>query len=254
VPPIEILIEIGYAAAVGAAVLLVTWPWRERGGPVPVALGLGVATCHAVWRGFPAPWPADATELLFHFALLGAAFGAFGPRLPAPARWASRAVIAGAFAWALFRTVDPPWRIALVACGFLATWSAVEWRATRVEGPGVPAALVVTAGAGALALERGNSAVLAQTAAALAAATGAWALLRPRARDGVAAFTLVALPLWACGARFADLPLESAALLAAAPLAAQRRWWLGALAALAAAGFAAYLSHAANPIDPGLGY
>ncbi len=261
-PPIDILIQIGYAAAVSAAVLLVTWPWRERGFSVPVALGLGVATCHVVWRGLPALWPVDVTERLFHLAILGALLGAVeaSVQVPAPARWAGRAVVAVACAWALMLPADPAWRIALVAGGFFVAWSALEWRAARVEGFGVPAVLVVVAGAGALALAFGHSAFLAQLAGALVAAAGAllaYAFLRPRfslARGGVTAFTLLALPLWVCGWRLADLPLESAALLAVAPLAAQRRWWVGALVALAAAGFAVYLSRSANPIDPDLGY
>jgi hypothetical protein len=111
--------------------------------------------------------------------------------------------------------------------------------------------------AGAQALAFGNSALLAQLAAALSAAAGALLLLRPRlslARGGVTAYTHVALPLWLCGWRLADLPLESAALLAIAPIALQRRGWLGALAALVAAAFAAYLSYRANPVDAALGY
>lgn len=120
----------------------------------------------------------------------------------------------------------------------------------------MPLVLMIVAGAGAKALEYGRSAVLAQTAGALAAATAPLVLssvFRPRlafARGAVTAFTLVALPLWTCGARFAKLPLESAALLAVAPLAAQRRGWLGALVAAAAAGFAVCLSYAANPGSP----
>jgi hypothetical protein len=262
-PPTGILIQIGYAAAVSAAALLVTWPWRERGSSAPVALGLGVAACSVVWRGFPEPWPVDVTERLLHVALLGAALGSAEARIPSPLRWAGRVAVAAGVAWALLLPADPLWKLAAVAGAFLVAWSALEWRASRVEGYGVPAALVVVAGAGAQALLYGHSALLAQLAGALAAAAAPlflYAFLRPRlslARGGVTAFTLVALPLWLCGWRLADLPLESAALLAVAPLAAQRRGWLGALVALAAAGFAVYLSYAANlpdPNDPYAGY
>lgn len=262
-PPTDILFQIGYAAAVSAAALFVPWPWRERGWPAPVALGLGVATCSVVWRGLPAPWPVDVTERLLHIALLGAALGSVEARSPAPLRWAGRAVVCAGAAWALLLPPDPLWKLAAVAGAFFVAWSALEWRASRIEGYGVPAVLVAVAGAGAQALGFGHSALLAQLAGALAAASGplvAYGLVRPKlslARGGVTAFTLVALPLWLCGWRLADLPLESAALLAVAPLAAQRRGWLGATVALAAAGFAAYLSYAANlpdPNDPYAGY
>lgn len=263
--PIGILLEVLLAAATSAIVLLVTWPWRERGWPVPIALGLGCAASHAASKGVPAPWPVDATRLHFHFALLGAVLGTVeaAVRLPPAARWAGRAVVAAACAWAMFHTVDPPWRIAAVAASVLVLWGALEWRAPRAERYSMPAVLVTVAGAGAVALERAQSAWLGQMAGALAAAAGpllVYALLRPRltmARGGVTAFVLAALPLWALGARFAGLPLESAALLGVAPLAAQRRWWLGVLVAAAAAGFAVYLSHAANlpaADDPYAGY
>lgn len=258
-PPVQILVQIGYAAAVSAAVLLFTWPWRERGWPVPVALGLGVATCHVAWFGFPALWPIDRSERIVHFALLGMVLGAIeasSRRVPAPVRWISRALVAAGCAGMLMLPRDPAWKVALVGVGFLAAWSALEWRAARVEGLGTPAALVVVATAGAQAVAWGLAPNLAQSAGALAAAAGPlalYALLRPRlslARGGVTAFTLAALPLWLCGWRLGKLPLASAALLAVAPIAAQRRWWLGALVAAAAAAFAAYLSHAANPAEP----
>lgn len=264
-PPIEILVQIGYAAAVSVAVLLVTWPWRERGWPVPVALGLGVATCHVVWLGFPKLLAVDRTARMFHFALLGALLGSIEAtvRVPGPARWAARAAIAVGIAWACMLPVDPAWKLALVAGGFLVAWSAFEWRAARVEGISGPAVLVVVAGAGAQVLAFQHAAALAQMAGALAAAAGpllVYAFLRPRlslSRGGVTAFTLIALPLWACGWRLDRLPLGCAALLAVAPIAVQRRWWLGALVAAAAAGFAIYLSYAANlpdPNDPYAGY
>ena len=252
-PPAEVLIQIGYAAAVSAAALLFAWPWRERGSAAPVAIGVGTVAGLVALRGFPALWPLDATELLFHFALLGTAIGVVeaSPRVSTAIRGGLGGLAVAASAWALLRTVDPAWRIALVAVGFLVAWSALRWRAGRVEGYGVPLVLMIVAGAGAKALEYGSSGLLAQTALALAAATVplvAYAVLQPRlplARGCVTAFTLVALPLWTCGARLANLPLESAALLAVAPLAAQRRAWVGALVAAATAGFAVYLAYAA---------
>lgn len=263
-PPTEILVQIGYAAAASAAVLLVTWPWRERGWPLPVALGVGVLACLVASVGFPALWPPARADRLFHFAALGALLGAVeaAVRVPVAVRWAVRAAACAACAWALLLPADPPWKLAAVAGAAFVAWSAFEWRAARVEGYGGPLVLVVVAGAGALALQFGSSGRLGQVSGALSAAAGplvAYAVLRPRttiARGGVTAFMLVALPLWICGWRLARLPLESAALLAVAPVAAQRRGWLGAIAALLAAAFAAYLSWRANPsdYDPSLGY
>jgi hypothetical protein len=261
-PPFEVLVQIGYAAAVSAAALLVTWPWRERGWPVPVALGLGVAASHAAAVGFPELWPVARADRLFHFAVLGGALGAVeaAVRVRAVVRWLVRAGACAACAWALLLPADPPWKLAAVAGAAFVSWSALEWRAARVEGYGGPLVLVAVAGAGAQALALGRSAFVGQLAGALSAAAVPlvlYALLRPRltlARGGVTAFMLVALPLWICGWRLAKLPLESAALLSAAPLAAQRRGWVGALAAGAAAAFAAYLSWRANPVDPALGY
>jgi hypothetical protein len=263
-PPFEVLVQIGYAAAVSAAALLVTWPSREHGWPVPVALGLGVATSHAAAVGFPALWPVARADRLFHFALLGAALGAVeaAVQVPVVVRWLVRAGACAGCAWALLPPADPLWKLALVGAAAFVAWSALEWRASRVEGYGGPLVLVVVAGAGAQALAFGKSAFVGQLAGALSAAAGAlvfYALLRPRlslARGGVTAFMLVALPLWICGWRLAKLPLESAALLSVAPVAAQRRGWLGALVACAAAAFAAYLSWRANPsdLDPSLGY
>lgn len=254
-PPIDILVPIGYAAAASAAVLFVAWPWREGGSSVPVALGLGVATWHVVESGIPEKlWPVDRTERLFHLALMGALFGSIeaASRVPAPVRWAARLGLSGACAYALLLPADPQWTVAAVAGAFFVAWSALEGRCAGVQGYGGPLALVMVGGLGGLALLYGHSAFLALLAGALAAAAVPLVLygcLRPRltlADGGVTAFTFAALPLWVCGWRLADLPLESAALLAVAPLAAQRRGWLGALVAAAAAGFAAYLSHAAN--------
>jgi len=263
-PPFEVLVQIGYAAAVSAAALLVTWPWRDRGWPMPVALGLGVLTCHVAAVGFPAPWPVARADRLFHFALLGAALGAVeaAVRVPAVVRWVVRAAACAGCAWALLLPADPLWKFALVGAAAFVAWSAFEWRAARVEGYGGPLVLVVVAGAGGQALAFGNSAFVGQLAGALSAAAVplvVYTLLRPRttlARGGVTAFMLAALPLWICGWRLAKLPLESAALLAVAPVATQKRGWLGTLAALLAAAFAAYLSWRANPsdFDPSLGY
>jgi hypothetical protein len=263
-PPPEVLYQIGYAAAVSAAVLLVTWPWRERGWPVPVALGLGVATCSVAAIGLPDPWPVARADRMLHFALAGAILGTVEAvaGMPRIARWATRGGICLGSAWTFLLPADSPWKVAAVAAaGFLA-WSAFGWRAARAEGYGTPLVAAVVAGAGALALAFGHSGFLAQLAGALAAGAGllvAYGLLWPGlsfGRGGVTAFALVALPLWLCGWRLADLPLESAALLAVAPVATQRRGWLGALAALLAAGFAVYLAWHANPdtVDPALGY
>ena len=134
------------------------------------------------------------------------------------------------------------------------TRASVAARARRVVLPLLALLLVLSAGAQALAF--GRSGFLGQMGGALGAAAAPLvvvALLRPRltlVQGGVTAFVLAAFPLWICGWILAKLPIESAAILAAAPLAAQRRWWLGALVATAAGAFATYLAYAANPSTP----
>jgi len=264
-PPTEVLFQIGYAAAVSAAALLLTWPWRERAWPVPVALGLGVLTCHVASVGFPDRlWPPARADRLVHFAALGLLLGTVeaAVRVPAVVRWVVRAAACAACAWALMLPVDPLWKVAAVGAAAFVAWSAFAWRASQVEGYGGPAVLVVVAGAGAIALAAGATAHSGQLSGALAAAAGpvvAYALLRPKlslARGAVTVYMLASLPLWIAGWRVAKLPLGSAAILAVAPVAAQKRGWLGALVALAAAAFAAYLSIHANAVDydPDLGY
>ncbi|HEX5139180.1 MAG TPA: hypothetical protein VFY93_19590 [Planctomycetota bacterium] len=265
-PPTEVLFQIGYAAAVSAAALLLTWPWRERGWPVPVALGLGVLACHVASVGFPdRAWPPARADRLFHFAALGLVLGTVeaAVRVPAVVRWILRAAACAACAWALMPPVDPLWKVGAVGVGAFLAWSAFAWRAGHVEGYGGPAVLVVVTGAGAVALAAARTGRLGQLAGALSAAAGpvlAYALLRrklPLAGGAVTVYMLASLPLWIAGWRLAKLPLGSAAVLAVAPIAAQqRRGWLGVLAAGAAAAFAAYLSWRANPseFDPSLGY
>jgi hypothetical protein len=213
--------------------------------------------------GLPALWPPARADRLFHLAALGGALGVVeaAVRIPTAVRWLARAAACAGCAWALLLPADPLWRVAAVAGAAFVAWSALEWRAAQAGGYGGPAALVAVAAAGAQALVFAGSARLGQHAGAVAAAAAplvVYAVLRPRttlARGGVTAFALAALPLWICGWRLAKLPLESAALLAAAPLAASaRRGWLGALLALAAAAFAALVSWRANPVDPSLGY
>jgi hypothetical protein len=127
-PPTEILVQIGYAAAASAAALLLAWPWRERGWPVPVALGLGVLACLVASVGLPAPWPPARADRLFHLALLGVLLGAAeaSMRMPVAARWALRAAACAGCAWALLLPADPWWKLAAVAGAAFAAWSAFE--------------------------------------------------------------------------------------------------------------------------------
>jgi hypothetical protein len=272
VPPKEVLFEILPAAAVSAGVLLAAWflpRWRTRAWPAALAVGAGYATSHAFIRGAPEALPADATQLLFHFAIAGALLGiAEGLELPVAARWGARAVLSAAVPWLLLRGLEEhTWEstkeamlwYAGLGFGLFSVWAVLEWRARQVQGGPQPLVFCLVAGGGAVALAAGRSGVLGQMAGALAAALGPLVLLaflepKRSARGAIPVFVLVLAALAMSGHFFAELPASSALLLLIAPLAAVRRWWLGATVALALVGAAIYLSHAANPPDPYGGY
>jgi len=273
VPPVEVLFEILPAAAVSAGVLLAAWflpRWRTRAWPAALAVGAGYATSHALIRGAPEALPADATQLLFHFAIAGALLGiAEGLELPVAARWGARAVLSAAVPWLLLRglaehtwesTTEGALWYAGLGLGLFSVWAVLEWRARGLEGPAQPLVFCLVAGGGALALAAGRSGVLGQMAGALAAALAPLVLyvflVKPAraARGAIPVFVLVLAALAMSGHFFAELPASSALLLLIAPLAAVRRHWLGAAVALVLVGAAIYLSYAANPPDPYGGY
>jgi hypothetical protein len=266
VPPIEVLLEILPAAGVSAGVLLVAWLLKRgtRAWPAAVAVGAGYATSHAFIRGAPEALPADATQLLFHFAVAAALLGVVGDKLPVAARWAARAVLSAAIPWLLLRgleehtwesTTEAVFWYAGLGLGLFLVWSLLEWRARQVQGVPQPLVFCLVAGGAAVALAAGRSGVLGQMSGALAAALGPLvllALLVPErtARGAIPVFVLLLAALVICGRFFAELPAASALLLCLAPLAAVRRWWPGALVALVLVGAAIYLSYAANLPDP----
>jgi hypothetical protein len=274
VPPVEVLLEILPAAAVSGGVLLAAWlsrKWRTRAWPAAVAVSAGYATSHALARGAPEALPADATQLFFHFALAGALLSVVEDRLPVAARWGARAVLAAAVPWLLLRglaehtwesTAEAALWCAGLGLGLFLVWAALEWRAGKLEGSAQPLVFCLVAGGGALALAEGRSGVLGQMSGALAAALGPLVLLaflapRRSARGAIPVFVLLLAALAMSGHIFAELPAASALLLLVAPLAAVRRWWLGAAVALVLVVAAVYLSHAANlpdPNDPYSGY
>jgi len=271
VPPVEVLFEILPAAAVSAGVLLAAWflpRWRTRAWPAALAVGAGYATSHAFIRGAPEALPADATQLLFHFAIAGALLGIVeGLELPVAARWGARAVLSAAVPWLLLRgleehtwesTTEAALWYAGLGLGLFSVWAVLEWRARQVQGVPQPLVFCLVAGGGAVALAAGRSGVLGQMAGALAAALGPLVLfaflVKSRRTGAIPVFVLVLAALAMSGYFFAELPASSALLLLIAPLAAVRRWWLGAAVALVLVGAAIYLSHAANPPDPYGGY
>ncbi|MHC4576133.1 MAG: hypothetical protein ACYTFD_05925 [Planctomycetota bacterium] len=265
--PREVLLEILPAAAVSGVVLVVTWRWRARAWPVALAVGAGYATSHALARGLPALLPADATQLLFHFALAGALLGLVeaSGRLPAAGTWIVRALLAGLVPWLLLRSLTRhTWEttgeaaawLGGLGLGLLCLWSLLEWRAPRLTGFPQPLVLLIVAGGGALALQFARSGLLGQMSGALAAALGPVVLLGMLTpglslrRGAVPVLVLVTAALWMSGHFFAELPAASALLLAATPLVAVRRGWVSALLAVVPVAVAVYLAHAANAPDP----
>ena len=255
--PLGLLLEILAAGGVSAAVCLLAWPWWRRGWAAALAVGGGCATSYLLARGLPALAPVDATELLFGFALAGAGLGllevsGWFPRgVPV---W--RAVACLSVAWLLLRGLPAEtWQPAVCALALFLVWSLLGWRAERLEGASLPLVLLITAAGSAVALEQARSGFLGQMAGAVAAACGPLlllALIDPavKMRGAIAPAALFLGALLICGHFFAELDARSALLLAAAPLCAVRRWWLGALLAALLAGAAIYLIVAGRPPDP----
>jgi hypothetical protein len=261
--PVDVLVEIVPAALVSGAILLFTWRWREQAWRAPVAVGAGFAATFVYALGLPGWMPVDTTRLLLHFAVAAAVFGAVDARLPRPLAWALRLVFSAAVPWLLLRGLPEPPVTSMIVAGaaLFATWMALDWRARAVDGWAQPLAILITAGAGGQALAAAGTGLIGQLSGALAAATGpllVFGLLHEKqtlARGGAGAVAVLAGALWMCGHFFAELPLSSACLLMAAPLAATRkRWWAGALVAAILAGLAVYLSMHANPAGPSSPY
>jgi hypothetical protein len=239
---IELLLGILLPAVVALGALLVAWrplpeaePEGGQGWGPPLALWLGYAAGHWALRGFPPFPPAESLDWLFWLAWAAGAAGCLeaAGRSAGWVRFATRALVSAAAVWLILRArlqsssgLASAGLVAATGCALLALWALLEGLAERRPGSSLPLVLWTTAAASSVSLVLSGSVVLGQLAGALAAALGALVVVswwRPAAARfrGAPAVAAVALGgLWISGAVYSELPLASALLLAAAPVAA----------------------------------
>lgn len=267
---VEVFLTKILPASVGSGLVLFgLWRWRQATWPAAVAVTVGFVVGRVLTtKSAPELWPADSTQLVVHFALLAllVQVSGIGCRIPKAAWIAARVVVALAVPYLLLRTLaQPPWESTLeqalwfgaLGGALFLSWSALEWRGTRLTGPAIPVAMIVAATGGSIALVQAHAAGLGQTAALVAGVVGPVALmgfLTPdsKAGGGAASVAGLLLPvLWLAGHFFGDeLPVASVLLLTAAPLLSLRNWWLSGLLAAVPTAAAVWLTIQANPPSP----
>jgi hypothetical protein len=209
--------------------------WRKdqlRGALGPLALGLAYLSGHfgiTGWVIFP---PADTTNWLPYFALIGAVQGALCA-LVATRTWARVVIFALVSAGVLRLLLKPRFQygwslgegwlwVACLVCAFVLLAiildALVRRPATAIE---MPAFLVITCAGTFGALMLSGSMLLGQFAAVLGAAVFGSLIFAarkvPLGRGIVPVFSLLLGALLVSGYFFAELPLSSAMLLAFAP-------------------------------------
>jgi hypothetical protein len=234
-----LLVRLGATIAVTAGVLLAvhTLPLsRLRDGrwALPLALGVGYATGHALMRGWPPLPPLEAMDWLVYLALAAGLGGGFVTAAEPPwrpvSRWSGRVVLSALSLGVLLGPVvgaDGAVSLTVLALFeliWVASWTIAAAQADRL-GPEVAPSLVLIAAGAALVLGLSGSVMLAALGGVAAAALGsAWAvgrlvpgLIWNRGAVGVAV-TVVA-GLLTVGLVYVEVPLVCALLLVAAPAA-----------------------------------
>jgi hypothetical protein len=217
--------------------------WGSMWGGL-VGLTLGYLIAHVTVAGWPPLRPVDVTDWLPHAALAAMVVGLVALLWPRAVRlhWFLRFVAAsGAVVVVTLPMIRHTWTTAqsvivllVLVPALFATWVSLDGLARRVSGAGLGLSLLIVTGAGSVALVVSRTAKLGQLCAALAAMAGAAlavAWWKRRTSLGPAAAGVGALLLgylWIEGHLYAELPVASALLLAAAPSAA----WIGALPAV----------------------
>ena len=257
------LVEIALAGAVAAAVLALTWRWRERAWPAALALGAGYVAGHLLIQDGPAGWaPPAAEEWLVHISLAAALAGCAG--LAKRGRLWARLALSALVAWVLVGKVPvSTWQgsnaalywTAALGGGLFIWWSEVDFRGRKLEGLAPQIALMLAAVGASLCLNLAHTALLAKLAAVVSAVLGASLAFGFVYKDfkpapgavGVAAPLLGAL--WILGHFFADEQSPwSVFLLMGAAVPSFRRWWLTALSSAVLVAVAVYLTYQANPV------
>lgn len=234
---VDIFLAGTLVPAVVALVLLAVahrlhqWAWYAPEGWGGVALGAGFAFAYVATQGTPAFPPVEAKHWIVYYAVAAALVGL----VPVPKAYARfkpalyLALFAGTVGGILSTRVANEWD----------RWQSAAWIMLSAAMPMIAAGLIdakreitnayVTIGqflvAGtllALLLLFSNSIVLAQLAGALTAACGAWVLIILLLHDTPdRGTTIVYTTLWYAllyvGYHYADMPLTSFALAAAAP-------------------------------------
>ena len=282
--PLNLLLFVVVVPALVAALLAVMAGWAGRRAGVPgaaqaaVALALGagvIAACLGIaWPTFP---PIDVTHRIPWLVLAAVLLGFFESIHPSPAwaRWENRLLLAVLVLGVILGPVlgaDWPSRRDLLVQGGLVLAVLIAWTNVEALAAGrstavvVPALLVIGSGTAVAALLSGY-AVLGQIAGGLTApaAGGVWVSSwwlpdRSLSRGGVPVLVASLAAFLIVGHVYANLPLASAVLLGAAPLAAWLAWvgparrlapWQSALLAavlmLVPAGVAVGLAFGAAP-------
>jgi hypothetical protein len=240
---VELALAGVLAPALAAAVLLlVAWrPWRRDKAALPawgapLAVGVAYVAGHVATHGVPhVPRWIGVKEGLVYVAVAATLFGLVEAwtRPAGLVLTLARAAASFALPWALLGFVRAyAWsgREALfwtagLALALCALWTLAAAEAERLPGARVPLAFLVTCVATSVALGLGRSASLAQLAGVLAVPAGALLVLawmRPDvslAPGGLSVLVPVLYGLLLAGVFAAELPLASAAFLAASPLA-----------------------------------
>lgn len=240
----QILPAVIVALLVAAGVCAVRLGWLGRGATavvVPCAAGLGYICGHLMATGWPGFPPVDTTNWLPCFALVAALLGVVHQRSSLPA-WARLLVFAlfsaGAMSLLLMPKLQREWTfgqallwVGCLAIGMVALGVVCD-RLCRYSPSPIPTPvflliLLISCGGTAVALMLSGSLLLGQLAAILAAATFGSVILGLRhltLGKGVAPVVATLLfALLVSGYFFAELPAQSALLLAVAPALALAR-------------------------------
>lgn len=205
---------------------------RARGALGPFAIGLAYLTGHFVITGWVTFPPADTTNWLPYFALMGAVLGA-SCALVATKAWARALIFALISAGALGLLLKPKFQygwslgegwlwVGCLVCAFVLLAIILDALGRRTAtATGMPAFLLITCAGTFGALMLSGSILLGQFAAILGAAIfGCLVFTAGKVALGrgiVPVFSLLLGALLVSGCFFAELPLTCAALLAFAP-------------------------------------
>lgn len=234
-----------WSALVPAAVALVVMfiGLRPFGRQVPqqrgawagaLALGLGYAAGN--WGLTGGPGGGGPEQRLLFIALGAAALGLVESlaRPPAAVRWLTRVGASAAAGWLLLAPLWEPqqWshgqlalRLGLVTATSVLVWSILDWLASEERGPSMALALAAAGTIGASVIVLSGLASTGQLSGAMVAPLGVLLLVTwrfpaaARLRSAVPPATLLLVSHPVVGLFYAEMPLASFALLAAAPLA-----------------------------------